>query len=163
MDKSSPYAGGVSRARKIDVALAVLCAALSTASVVGETFVGSPVSGARWWTVPLFLVPPLALLVRRAFPVLCVLGVWVPVAVHAALTGEAAEGLFLVVPAWASLYALAAYGSRRQLGIGLVIGVVCLAVHDFFDPAAWRSGGEAAWAAAFWEEERRVGKSGQDV
>ncbi len=82
---------------------------------------------------------------------LCVVGVWVPVALHAVLTGHGAEGVFLVLPAWASLYALAAYGSRRQLVAGLGVAVASLVVHDVFDPAAWRAGAEAAWAAAFWD------------
>ena len=38
-----------------------------------------------------------------------------PVALHAQLTGDGGEGLYLVWPAWVSLYALAAYGTRRQL------------------------------------------------
>ncbi len=118
-----PYAGRVSRARRIDLALASLCAVLSTASVAGDVLVGGPVAGARWWTVPLFLIPAVALLVRRTSPVLCVVGVWVPVAVHAVLTGHGAEGVFLVLPAWAALYALAAYGSRRQLVAGLGVAV----------------------------------------
>ena len=101
--------------------------------------------------LPLFLIPAGALLVRRTAPLLCVVGVWLPVAVHAVLTGHGAEGAFLVLPAWASLYALAAYGSRRQLVAGLGVAVACLVVHDLFDPAAWRAGSEAAWAAAFWD------------
>jgi len=113
--------------------------------------VGTPVAGARWWTVPLLLIPAGALLVRRTAPLLCVVGVWLPVAVHAVLTGHGAEGAFLVLPAWASLYALAAYGSQRQLMAGLGVAVACLVVHDLFDPAAWRAGSEAAWAAAFWD------------
>ena len=31
------------------------------------------------------------------------------------------------------------------------VAVGCLAVHDMFDPAAWRAGPEGAWAAAFWD------------
>ena len=141
----------LARARVVDVALAGLSAALTVLAIVGVTFAqGGPVSGSRWWTLPLLLVPAAALLVRRTSPVVCVVGVWVPIALHAALTGVAAEGLFLVVPGWVSLYALAAYGSRRQLVAGLGVAVICLVVHDLFDPAAWRSGGAAAWSAAFW-------------
>ncbi len=146
-----PYAGTVSRARSIDLALAGLCVALTIASVAAGLLVSTPVAGSRWWTLPVLLVPAAALLVRRTSPVLCVVGVWVPVALHAVLTGRGAEGVFLVFPGWASLYALAVYGSRRQLAAGLGVAVVSLAVHDVFDPAAWRSGAEAAWAAAFWD------------
>ena len=141
----------MARARVVDVALAGLSAALTVLALAGFTFAqGGSVAGSRWWTLPLLLVPAAALLVRRRSPVVCVVGVWVPIALHAALTGLAAEGLFLVVPGWVSLYALAAYGSRRQLVAGLGVAVASLVVHDLFDPAAWRSGGAAAWSAAFW-------------
>jgi signal transduction histidine kinase len=141
----------LARARVLDVALAGLSAALTVLAIVGVTFAQSgPVSGSRWWTLPLLLVPAAALLLRRTSPLVCVVGVWVPIALHAGLTGAAAEGLFLVVPGWLSLYALAAYGSRRQLVAGLGVTVISLVVHDLFDPAAWRSGGTAAWSAAFW-------------
>lgn len=151
VDKPPSYAGRVSRERMVDLALAVLCAVLSTAAVAGGLLVTTQVAGGRWWTVPVFLVPAVALLVRRTSPLLCVVGVWVPVALHAVLTGHGAEGVFLVLPAWASLYALAAYGSRRQLVAGLGVAIASLAVHDVFDPSAWQAGAEAAWAAAFWD------------
>ena len=37
---------------------------------------------------------------------------------------------------------------RSSAGLG--VAVASLVVHDLFDPAAWRAGPEAAWAAAFW-------------
>ena len=74
-----------------------------------------------------------------------------PIALHALFTGKGGEGLYLVWPAWVSLYALAAYGSRRQLLVGLAVAVVSLAVHDWNDPLAWRAGAEAAWSAAWWD------------
>jgi len=151
MGRLPSYAGSVPRTRMTDFALAGLCAGVSGVSVAGGALVDTPVAGARWWTVPLFLIPAAALLLRRTSPLLCIVGVWVPVAVHAVLTGHGAEGVFLVLPAWASLYAVVAYGSRRQVVIGLGVAVGCLAVHDMFDPAAWRAGPEGAWAAAFWD------------
>ena len=142
----------MSRPRKVDLLLAGLCASLSVSAVGGAPFVASePVSGALWWTLPLFLVPAAALLLRRTSALTCVVGVWLPVAIHAAVTREAAEGIFLVVPAWACLFALAAYGSRREVGAGLLVAVASVAVHDVFDPAAWRTDEAAAWAAAFWD------------
>ncbi len=135
----------------MDLVLAGVCALLSIIALNGVSFAqGGSVSGSRWWTVPLFLMPAAALLLRRTSPVICVIGVFVPIALHAVVTDVAAEGLFLVVPGWASLYALAAYGCRRQLFAGLSVAVACLVVHDVNDPTAWRTGAESAWSAAFW-------------
>ena len=106
-------------------------------------------AGSRWWALPLLLVPAVALLERRSRPLLAVAGVWIPVTVHAVVTGRGAEGLFLVWPTWVSLYALAAYGTRRQLVIGIPLALVCLAVHDLNDPLNWRTA-EGAWSAAWW-------------
>jgi signal transduction histidine kinase len=88
---------------------------------------------------------------RRSRPLLTVVGVWVPIALHAMFTGNGGEGLYLVWPAWVSLYALAAYGTRRQLVTGLGIAAVSLFLHDWNDPHAWRAGAEAAWSAAWWD------------
>jgi signal transduction histidine kinase len=109
------------------------------------------IAGARWWVAPLILLPSAALLWRRSRPLAMIMGVWVPVALHAVLSGEGGEGLFLLWPALVSLYALAAYGSRRQLAVGLAAAVTCLVVHDLNDPDAWRAGEAAAWSAAWWD------------
>jgi signal transduction histidine kinase len=104
--------------------------------------------GSRWWAGPLVLIGPVALLWRRSNPLVTIVGVWVPVAVHAQLTGDGGEGLYLVWPCWVSLYALAAYGTRRQLLTGSVIALSCLVVHDVNDPISWRTvegGSSAAW------------------
>jgi signal transduction histidine kinase len=77
-------------------------------------------------------------------------GVWVPVALQAQLSGDGGEGLYLVWPAWVSLYALAAYGTRRQLLTGIPLALVCLAVHDLNDPLNWRTA-DGAWSAAWWD------------
>jgi signal transduction histidine kinase len=109
------------------------------------------IAGSRWWATPLLLVPAVALLWRRTQPLATVVGVWVPIAMHALLTGHGGEGPYFVWPVWVSLYALAAYGSRRQLFVGLPLVVVSLAVHDWYEPDAWRAGGAAAWSAAWWD------------
>ncbi|MGZ6803910.1 MAG: sensor histidine kinase [Nocardioidaceae bacterium] len=111
----------------------------------------TPVAGSRWWVLPLLLVPSAALVLRRIMPVATVALVWIPVDLHAAVTGHGAEGLFLVWPAWVSLYALSAYGSRRQVLAGLCVVLPALAVHDVFDAAAWRAGEASAWSAALWD------------
>ena len=139
-------------AQVVDVAVALAAAALATAAVVGDIALGdeTPIAGARWWTLPLLLVPAAALLIRRRHPVLTVIGAWVPIAAHALLTGQAASGLFLVVTGWVSLYSLVAYGAARQIYLGLAIAAACLVVHDVNDPNAFRGTAEQAWSAAFW-------------
>jgi signal transduction histidine kinase len=140
-------------AQVVDAAVAVGAAALAVAAVIGDVALGDdvPIAGARWWTLPLLLVPAAALLVRRRSPVLTVIGVWVPAAAHAVLTGQAATGLFLVVAGWVSLYSLVAYGVARQILVGLAIAAACLVVHDVNDPNAFRGTAEQAWSAAFWD------------
>lgn len=137
------------RPKVLDAGLAAGSAVLTVLAL----FAGwdPPIAGARWWVTPLLLVPSAALLLRRRQVVVAVSGVWVPIAVHAAFTGRGAEGIFLVWPAWVSLYALTAYGRRRQIGTGLALVLVALAVHDWFDPGAWRAGPESAWSAAWWD------------
>ena len=140
--------------RALDIGFAAGSAALTTAVLAGHGVAAASdgaLEGPRWWVAPLMLVPSAALLWRRTRPLATTVGVWLPIALHAAFTGMGAEGLFVVWPAWVSLYALAAYGSRRQLIAGLVVALVSLAVHDWFDPRAWRAGSEAAWSAAWWD------------
>jgi signal transduction histidine kinase len=142
------------RPSRLDVALACGSAVL-TALVLFDAGVAAAsdqtVAGSRWWAAPLLLIPSAALLWRRSRPLVAVAGVWLPIALHALFTGEGGEGLYLVWPAWVSLYALAAYGTRRELVSGLAVAVVALAVHDWYDPHAWRAGSEAAWSAAWWD------------
>ena len=147
----SPMAPQPSR---LDVGIAAFSAMLTLAVLLGHgawAASDDTIAGSRWWVAPLALVPSAALLWRSSHPLLTTAGVWMPVGLHALLTGEGGEGLYLVLPAWVSLYALAAYGTRRQLGAGLGVAVAALFVHDWHDPSAWRSGGEAAWSTAWWD------------
>jgi signal transduction histidine kinase len=141
------------RPRLLDLGLAAGSAALTVAVLagVGEYAASDQtVAGSRSWVVPLLLVPPVALLWRRAHPLATVRAVSVPVALHALLTGEGAEGLFVVWPTWVALYALALYGGRRPLVAGLAVAAACLVVHSLNDPSAWGAGPDAAWDAAWW-------------
>ena len=142
-----------SRSRVLDIGFAAVSAVL-TSLVLLDTGVAAvsdqSVTGDLWWVAPLLLVPSAALLFRRTHPLATIAGVWIPIAVQAQLTGDGGEGLYLVWPAWISLYALAAYGTRRQLVIGIPLALLCLAVHDLNDPLNWRSA-EGAWAAAWWD------------
>ena len=139
---------------RLDIGLAVGSAVLTVLVIFGEGLAAASdqtIAGSRWWVTPLMLIPSAALLWRRTHPLATVAGVWVPIALHALFTGMGAEGFFIVWPAWVSLYALAAYGSRRQLIGGLAVAAVALFVHDWNDPRAWRAGAEAAWSAAWWD------------
>ena len=139
------------RPSRLDLAFAMSSAVLTTFVLFGVgQYAGSEetIAGSRWWVAPLLLVPPAALLWRRTNPLVAVLGVWLPLAVHALVTGDAALGLFLVWPSWVSLYALAAYGTRRQLGAGLAVAVAALVAHGLNDPANWTA--ESGWAALWW-------------
>jgi signal transduction histidine kinase len=142
------------RPRALDIAFACGSAALTLLVLFGEGVAAASdtsIEGNRWWVAPLMLVPSAALLWRRSNPLATTVGVWVPIALHALFTGMGGEGLYIVWPAWVSLYALAAYGSRRQLLLGLAVAAVSLVVHDWNDPRAWRAGAEAAWSAAWWD------------
>jgi signal transduction histidine kinase len=142
------------RPRLLDIGLAAGSAVLTGLVVLDlGVFAASDdaLEGSRWWVAPLMLVPSAALLWRRSHPLATTVGVWVPIALHALFSGWGAEGLFIVWPAWVSLYALAAYGTRRQLITGLVVAVVSLVVHDVNDPRAWGAGADAAWSAAWWD------------
>jgi signal transduction histidine kinase len=142
------------RPRALDIGFAAGSAALTVLVVFGEGVAAASdqtVAGSRWWVLPLMLIPSAALLLRRSHPLGTVCGVWVPIALHALFTGDGGEGLYLVWPAWVSLYALAAYGSRRQLITGLAVAAISLFVHDWNDPQSWRAGAEAAWSAAWWD------------
>jgi signal transduction histidine kinase len=139
--------------RALDVLFAAVSAVLTTLVLLDSGIAAASdqsITGDRWWVAPLILVPSVALLFRRTHPLATIAGVWVPVALQAQITGDGGEGLYLVWPAWVSLYALAAYGTRRQLLIGIPLALVCLAVHDLNDPLNWRTA-EGAWSAAWWD------------
>jgi signal transduction histidine kinase len=141
------------RPSRLDIAFACFSAVLTTL-VLFDTGVAAAsdqsITGSRWWVAPLVLIPSAALLWRRSNPLATIAGVWLPLALHAQITGDGGEGLYLVWPAWVSLYALAAYGTRRQLLVGVPLALVCLAVHDLNDPLNWRTA-EGAWSAAWWD------------
>ena len=135
---------------RLDVGFACFSAVLAVLALLDEADTYASLPGDPRWVAPLILVPSAALLWRRARPLLMIIGVWVPVALHAQLTGDGGEGAYLLWPGWVSLYALAAYSTRRQLRTGLAVAVVCLAVHDLNDPINWRSW-EGAWDVIWWD------------
>lgn len=141
-----------SRSGLLDAGIAATSAVLTLLVLFGDPpeALSGELSGERWWAAPLLLLVPAALLWRRTRPLLMVIGVWVPIAVHALLTGDGGLGLYVLWPAWVSLYSLAAYGTRRQLLTGLAVAVACLAAHDLIDPVNWRSW-DSAWDVVWWD------------
>ncbi|UOY03664.1 sensor histidine kinase [Blastococcus sp. PRF04-17] len=137
----------------LDVFFAVGSAGLTTAVAFGEGLAAASdqsFAGSRWWAVPMMLIPSAALLWRRRNPLATVAGVWVPIALHALLTQDAAIGLFVLWPAWVSLYALGAYGAGRRLLAGLGVTVVSLFVHEWYMTDGFRAGADGVLSALWW-------------
>jgi signal transduction histidine kinase len=135
----------------VDVGVAVGSGVVTLAAVLGNGLADTsevPVAGSRWWVAPLLLVPAVALLWRRTRPLATVIGVYLPIALHALVSGDGGIGLYVVWPGWVSLYALAVYGSRRQLLLGIGFALAGILVHDYNDPQAWEAG---AAATMWWE------------
>jgi hypothetical protein len=70
------------------------------------------------------------------------------IAVQSVATSDAAEGAPLLLPALASAYAVAAYGTRRIAAVGLLVTLAGLGVQIAFDPLARTA--EELWAAALF-------------
>src|ERR1035441_284571 len=66
----------------------------------------------------LFLLVGFPLIVRRRLPLVPVVLLMTAIAVQSVATSDAAEGAPLLLPALASAYAVAAYGSRRGAPAG---------------------------------------------
>ena len=131
-----------------------LVAALFVAALIevdvwrGSGVLGTHIAGPRWLTVALPLLLAAPLLWRRRFP----LGVWtlilVGVAAQALASGDAFEGLFLLVPLALGSYALAAFSARRRTLVGLGLFVVVYSIYALEDHNI-RRGGQQAWSGAF--------------
>ena len=104
------------------------------------------VAGPRVAVAALFLLVGFPLIVRRRLPLVPVVLLMTAIAVQSVATSDAAEGAPLLLPALASAYAVAAYGSRRIALAGLLVAMAGLGVQIAFDPLARTS--EQLWAAA---------------
>ncbi|HEU4568349.1 MAG TPA: histidine kinase [Marmoricola sp.] len=135
----------------VDVAATVVAAALALDRLVLGLGTTRDVAGSEAWTVPLFLLPAVALLWRRTRPVVCLVAVLAPLAVHAALTGRAVEGMIAVFPVCVAVYSLGAYATWRGLVVGALAGAGLVAVHDLNDPGIWVQGELSVWAWLFWQ------------
>ena len=107
------------------------------------------VAGPKWLTTGLPLLLDLPLLWRRRLPLLAVALVMAAMATQALVSGDAAEGFFLVGPTAVGLYSLGAYGGRRQAVLGLAITAAAATAHDLEDPQI-ASGTHLATATLFW-------------
>ena len=104
------------------------------------------VAGPRVAVAALFLLVGFPLIVRRRLPLVPVVLLMTAIAVQSVATSDAAEGAPLLLPALASAYAVAAYGSRRVALAGLLVAMAGLGVQIAFDPLARTA--EQLWAAA---------------
>lgn len=104
------------------------------------------VAGPRVAMAALFLLVGFPLIVRRRAPLVPIALLMTAIAVQSVTTSDAAEGAPLLLPALASAYAVAAYGTRRVALIGLLVAMVGCGVQIAFDPLARTA--EQLWAAA---------------
>jgi signal transduction histidine kinase len=103
------------------------------------------VAGPRVAVAALFLLVGFPLIVRRRLPLVPVVLLMTAIAVQSVATSDAAEGVPLLLPALASAYAVAAYGSRRVALAGLLVAMAGCGVQIAFDPLARTA--EQLWAA----------------
>jgi signal transduction histidine kinase len=109
---------------------------------------GTHVAGSRGLNAALPLLLALPLVWRRRFPLAVWTLVLAGVATQALGSGDAMEGLDLLVPLGLGSYAVAAFGTRRRAlgGLGLFIAVYSIyALEDH----NIRRGGQQAWSGAF--------------
>jgi len=128
----------------LDAVLAVALGALAQ-SMVWRGHVDGP----RALIAPLFLLVGPPLVVRRRLPLVPIAALATAVVVQALATGNAPEGAGLLLPLVVALYSVAAYGSRRQALLGLVVAVVGAVVHDLNDPQVRT--GEQIWSDVFFD------------
>jgi signal transduction histidine kinase len=128
------------RAMAMDAALVLISLGL----LIDRAFLGLGVprdlTGSLWWAVPVLSLPALSLALRRSWPLITVTAVTVAPVVHAAITGHAAEGAFLLIPLCVAVYSLGAYGGVRTILVGLAVAVVA----ETLNTDAER------WSLAFW-------------
>jgi signal transduction histidine kinase len=110
---------------------------------------GTQIAGPRWLTAALPLVLALPLLLRRRFPLLVWTLILVGVAAQALASGDAFEGLYLLVPLGLGSYSVAAFSVRRRALVGLGLFGAVYAIYAVEDHNI-RSGGQQAWSGAFF-------------
>lgn len=133
-----------------DVAAALFVAALIERNVWWPGGVlGTHVAGPRWLTACLPLLLALPLPWRRRFPLTAWSLILVGASAQALASGDAAEGLELVVPWALGGYSVAAFNPRRGALTGLGLFAAAYAVYALEDRNITR-GGQQVWAGAFW-------------
>jgi signal transduction histidine kinase len=110
---------------------------------------GTHIAGPRWVTVPLPLLLALPLLWRRRFSLLVWTLALIGIAGQALASGDAFEGLYLLVPLGLGSYAVAAFSSRRRALVGLGLFIPVYAIYALEDHNI-RSGGQQTWSGAFF-------------
>jgi signal transduction histidine kinase len=110
---------------------------------------GTHIAGPHWLTAALPLLLALPLLWRRRFPLLVWTLILAGAAAQALASGDALEGLDLLVPLGLGSYAVAAFSARRRALVGLGLFVVVYPIYALEDRNI-RSGGQQAWSGAFF-------------
>jgi signal transduction histidine kinase len=110
---------------------------------------GTHIVGPRWLTAALPLLLALPLLWRRRVPLLVWTLALVGVAAQALASGDAFEGLYVLVPLGFGSYAVAAFSSRRHALVGLGLFIPTYAIYAIEDHNI-RRGGQQAWSGAFF-------------
>jgi len=133
-----------------DLLAALFVAALIERDVWGASgLLGTLIAGPRWLTAPLPLLLAVPLLWRRRFPLFVWTLILVGVAAQALASGDALEGLDLVVPLVLGSYAVAAFSTRRRALVGLGLFIAVYPIYALEDLNI-RSGGQQAWSGAFF-------------
>ena len=129
---------------------ALFVAALIERDVWGASgLLGTLIAGPRWLTATLPLLLALPLLWRRRFPLFVWTLILVGVAAQALASGDALEGLDLLVPLVLGSYAVAAFSTRRRALVGLGLFIAVYPIYALEDRNI-RSGGQQAWSGAFF-------------
>ncbi len=133
-----------------DLSATIFVAALIEVDVWrGSGVLGTHIAGPRWLTVALPLLLAAPLLWRRRVPLLVWTLILAGVAAQALVSGDALEGLDLLVPLGLGSYAVAAHSSRRRALVGLGLFFAVYAIYALEDHNI-RRGGQQAWSGAFF-------------
>jgi signal transduction histidine kinase len=133
-----------------DLLAAVFVAALIEVDVWRRSGVlGTHIAGPRWLTAALPLLLAVPIVWRHRVPLFAWALILVAVAAQALASGDAMEGLYLLVPLGLGSYAVAAFSSRRRAFVGLGLFIPVYAIYALEDHNI-RRGGQQAWSGAFF-------------
>jgi signal transduction histidine kinase len=130
----------------IDAAIVVTVAAITE----WNTWAFATVPGPKWLTTALPLLIALPLLWRRDRPLLAASLVVAGIVAQAAVSGNSAEGIELIIAAGVAAYSVAAYSERRRALIGLTVLAVGYTIYALEDRNIRSGRTSELWAGAFF-------------